>query len=69
MAATDTNETVTEIEVFYRGMALIGLLSGGFPNNEELPEVAKDLARRMLEDSSDEGGLAAVKPKRKYNRK
>ena len=64
-----TSETVTEIEVFYRGMALIGLLSGGFPNNEELPEVAKDLARRMLEDSSDEGGLAAVKPKRKYNRK
>lgn len=69
MAATDTSETVTEIEVFYRGMALVGLLSGGYPNNEELPELAKDVARRMMEDSSGELGLAAIKPKRKYNRK
>lgn len=64
MNATNSSETVTETEVFYRGMALIGLLSGGFPNNEELPEVAKSLARRMMEDSTEEGGLAAIKPKR-----
>jgi hypothetical protein len=56
-----------EIEVFYRGMALIGLLASGFPNNEELPEVAKDLASRMMEDSP-KAGIVAIKP-RKYNRK
>lgn len=69
MTATNNSNDVTETEVFYRGMALIGLLSGGFPNNEELPEVAKDLARRMMDDSTEEVGLAAIKPKRKYNRK
>ena len=52
-----------EIEVFYRGMALIGLLSGGFPNNEDLPDVAKDLASRMMEDSP-KTGIVAVKPRR-----
>lgn len=63
-----TNETVTEIEVFYRGLAMLGLIMLG-EEHDELPTLAKDLARRMLEDSSDEVGLAAVKPKRKYNRK
>ena len=64
-----TTNDVTEIEVLYRAAALMGLLSGGFPNNEDLPDVAKDLARRMMDDSTEETGLAAVKPKRKYNRK
>lgn len=69
MTATNNSNDVTEIEVFYRGMALVGLLAGGYPNNEEIASVAKDLASRMMDDSTEEVGLAAIKPKRKYNRK
>lgn len=64
-----TSETVTEIEVLYRAAALMGLLAGGLERVEDTPELAKSLASRMMEDSSDELGLAAIKPKRKYNRK
>ena len=63
-----SSNDVTEIEVFYRGLAMLGLLMQGC-EYENVPDFAKDLAKRMLEDSSDEIGLAAVKPKRKYNRK
>lgn len=63
----DTND-VTEIEVFYRGMAMIGLLMQGV-NQDDIPTLAKNLAERMLEDSPEELGLAAIKPKRRYNRK
>ena len=59
---------ITEIEIFYRGMAMVGLLTGGW-DLEAVPDLAKNLASRMMEDSSDELGLAAIKPKRKYNRK
>ena len=69
MNNTSANETVTEIEVFYRGLALAGLLAGGLEKPEDCPDLTKDLAKRMLEDSEPEVGLAAVKPKRKYNRK
>ena len=68
MKATNSSEAVTEIEVFYRGLAMLGMLMQGC-EYEAVPELAKDLARRMLEDSTEESGLAAVKPKRKYNRK
>ena len=63
MAAMDTSETVTEIEVFYRGLAMMGLVVQGW-DLEAVPDLAKSLARRMMEDSTDEGGLAAIKPKR-----
>lgn len=56
-----------EIEVFYRGLALAGLLAGGLEKPEDCPELAKDLASRMMEDSP-KAGIVAVKP-RKYNRK
>ena len=69
MNNTNSAEAVTEIEVFYRGLALAGLLAGGLEKPEDCPELAKDLAKRMLEDSTAESGLAAVKPKRRYNRK
>ena len=69
MNATNNNEAVTEIEVFYRGMAMLGMLQCGGWSHEEIPDLAKDMARRMMEDSTAEVGLAAVKPKRKYNRK
>ena len=63
MAAMDTSETVTEIEVFYRGLAMMGLVVQGW-DLEAVPDLAKSLARRMMEDSTEEGGLAAIKPKR-----
>ena len=69
MNNTSANETVTEIEVFYRGMAMLGMLQCGGWTHEEIPALAKELASRMMEDSEPEVGLAAVKPKRKYNRK
>lgn len=62
-----TTNDVTEIEVLYRAAALMGLLAGG-GELDVVPDLAKDLARRMMDDST-EGGLAAIKPKRKYNRK
>lgn len=68
MNNTSANETVTEIEVFYRGMAMIGLIMRG-EEDDDIPTLAKSLANRMMEDSEPEVGLAAVKPKRKYNRK
>lgn len=68
MAATDTSETSTEIEVFYRGLAMLGLIIRG-EEDDEVPALAKSMASRMMEDSEPETGLAAVKPKRKYNRK
>ena len=64
MNATNSSEAVTETEVFYRGMAMLGMLQCGGWTHEEIPELAKSLARRMMEDSTDEGGLAAIKPKR-----
>ena len=63
MNATNSSEAVTETEVFYRGMAMVGLLMRG-EMEYDIPSLAKSLARRMMEDSTDEGGLAAIKPKR-----
>ena len=63
MNATNSSEAVTETEVFYRGMAMVGLLMRG-EMEDDIPSLAKSLARRMMEDSTSEGGLAAIKPKR-----
>ena len=68
MNATNSSEAVTETEVFYRGMAMVGLIMRG-EEDDDIPTLAKSLANRMMEDSEPEVGLAAVKPKRKYNRK
>ena len=55
-----------EIEVFYRGLAMLGMLMQGC-DYESVPDLAKDLASRMMEDSP-KAGIVAAKP-RKYNRK
>lgn len=60
------NET-SEIEVFYRGMAMVGLLMSGKWEETQIPLLAKDLASRMMDDSP-KAGIVAAKP-RKYNRK
>lgn len=62
-------QRVSEVEIFYRGLALAGLLAGGLERVEDCPELAKDLAKRMLEDPPSNLGITAIKPKRKYNRK
>lgn len=56
-----------EVEVFYRGLAMLGILQCGGYTHDEVPELAKDLARRMMEDPPTRG-IVAVKP-RKPNRK
>lgn len=60
-------QNVNEIEVFYRGLAMVGLLMSGKWNETQVPLLAKDLASRMMEDSPAKG-IVAAKP-RKYTRK
>lgn len=55
-----------EIEIFYRGLAMLGMLMQGC-EYENIPDLAKDLASRMMENSP-RSGIVAVKP-RKYSRK
>lgn len=55
-----------EIEVFYRGMAMLGLVIQGV-DEEDIPEIAKRLANHMM-DNPKAAGIVAVKPK-KYTRK
>ena len=55
------NET-NEIEVFYRGLAMLGMLMQGC-DYENVPDLAKDLASRMMEDLP-KSGIVAVKPRR-----
>jgi hypothetical protein len=59
-------QKLNEIEVFYRGMAMVGLIIQGV-EEEDIPDIAKSLASRMMEDSPTKG-IVAVKP-RKYTRK
>jgi hypothetical protein len=59
-------QNVKEIEVFYRGLAMLGMVIVG-EEHEEIPELAKALASRMMEDSPAKG-IVAAKP-RKYTRK
>ena len=55
------NET-NEIEIFYRGMAMLGMVIVG-EEHSDIPTLAKDLASRMMEDSP-KTGIVAVKPRR-----
>lgn len=55
-----------EVEVFYRGLAMLGMLMQGC-DYENVPDLAKDLASRMMDDSP-KTGIVAVKPRRQ-NRK
>lgn len=60
-----TEQDKEHLEMLYAGFAMIGFIMSGEPL-EDIPDMSKDMARRMLEE---EGGIAAIKPKRQYKRK
>lgn len=58
-----------EVEIFYRGLAMVGLLAGGWEDEASIVESSKNIARKMM--ALDEMGIAAITPtpRRKYSRK
>lgn len=61
-----TEQDKEHLELLYAGFAMIGFIMSGEPL-EEIPHMSKDMAKRMLEEP--EGGIAVLKPKRKYTRR
>jgi len=59
-----TNHDV-EIGVIYTGIAMLGLLINGDYSPEEIPTIAKSLAKAMM---TEEEGILAIKPKRRRER-
>jgi len=59
-----TNHDV-EIGVIYTGVAMLGLLINGDCSLEEIPTMAKSLAKAMM---TEEEGILAIKPKRRRER-
>jgi len=54
-----------EIGVIYSGVAMLGLLINGDYSLEEIPTMAKSLAKAMM---TEEEGILAIKPKRRRER-
>ena len=54
-----------EIGVIYSGVAMLGLLINGDYSLEEIPSMAKSLAKAMM---VEEEGILAIKPKRRKER-
>ncbi len=58
------------LEALYAGFAMMGyLISDGDYTVDEIPSLAKRMAKRMLEEEPDEGGIVAIKPRKRYERK
>ena len=58
------------LEALYAGFAMIGyLMRDGDYTAEEIPGLAKRMAKRMVENELDEGGIVAIKPRKRYERK
>jgi hypothetical protein len=63
------NEQDSEyLEKLYAGLAMVGFLMNGDYSPEEIPTRSKALAKAMMEEDIDDGGIATIK-KRKYVRK
>lgn len=57
------------LEALYAGMAMVGYLMNGDYSPDEIPTLAKKMAKSMMEDEAEEGeGIVAIR-KRKYVRK
>ena len=54
-----------EIGVIYSGVAMLGLLINGGYSPEEIPTIAKSLAKAMM---AEEEGILAIKSKRRRER-
>jgi hypothetical protein len=48
---------------------MVGYLMNGDYSPEEIPGLAKRMARTMMENGENEGGIVAIKPRRKAERK
>lgn len=57
------------LEALYAGFAMIGYLMNGDYSPEEIPGLAKRMARTMMENGENEGGIVGIKPRRKAERK
>jgi hypothetical protein len=60
-----TEQDKEHLEMLYTGFAMMGFIISG-EHLEDIPDMSKDMAKRML---AEEGGIAAIKPKRHYKRK
>jgi hypothetical protein len=57
------------LEALYAGFAMAGYLMNGDYSPEEIPALAKRMAKSMMEEEPEDGeGIVAIK-KRKYVRK
>ena len=63
-----TEEEKEYLERLYAGFAMIGFLMNGDYSPEEIPSRAKNMAKAMMEDETEEDGIVAIK-KRRYVRK
>jgi hypothetical protein len=64
-----TEQDKEYLEALYAGFAMAGYLMNGDYSPEEIPNLAKKMAKSMMEDElEDDGGIARIK-KRKYVRK
>ena len=57
------------LEALYAGFAMVGYLINGDYSPEEIPGLAKRMARAMVENGENEGGIVGIKPRRKAERK
>lgn len=57
------------LEALYAGFAMVGYLINGDYSPEEIPDLAKRMARAMVENGENEGGIVGIKPRRKAERK
>lgn len=57
------------LEALYVGFAMVGYLINGDYSPEEIPGLAKRMARAMVENGENEGGIVGIKPRRKAERK
>lgn len=57
------------LEALYAGLAMVGYLMNGDYTPEEIPGRAKQMARAMMEEETNEGGIVAIKPRRKTSKK
>ncbi len=64
-----TEQDKEYLEALYAGFAMAGYLMNGDYSPEEIPNLAKKMAKSMMEEElEDDGGIARIK-KRKYVRK
>jgi len=64
-----TEQDKEYLEALYAGFAMAGYLMNGDYSPEEIPTLARKMAKSMMEEElDDDGGIARIK-KRKYVRK